>query len=48
MTKETPRTAVTQPYKRIPAETAAMNRFNERAAGVQLRASRLLWAKEVS
>lgn len=32
MTKETQRTAVTEPYKRTPAEAAAMNRFNERAA----------------
>lgn len=32
MTKETPRTAVTQPYKPTPAETAAMNRYSERTA----------------
>lgn len=31
MTKEKPRTAVAQPYKPTPAETAAMNRYTERA-----------------
>src|SRR4051812_44258552 len=32
MTKEKPRTAVAQPYKPTPAETAAMNRYTERTA----------------